>query len=57
MEHLSSTKADPVDPAAEVDQVDPAAEVDQEDPAVEVIEAQPLERKTVISMKQMAINA
>ena len=41
VEHLSSTKADQVDPAVEVDQVDPSATTDQVGLVVEAVEARP----------------
>ena len=53
MEHLSSTRADQVDPAVEVDQVDPSATTDQVGPGVEAVEARPSERKTVDCKQQV----
>ena len=53
MEHLSSTKADQVDPAVEVDQVDPLANTDQVGPVVGAVEARPSEGKTVDCKQQV----
>ena len=47
VEHLSSTRADQVDPAVEVDQVDPSATTDQVGPVVDAVEARPSVGKTV----------
>ena len=55
VEHLSSTKADQVDPAVKVDQVDPSANTDQVGPVVEAVEARPSEGKAVDCKQQVVM--
>ena len=55
MEHLSSPKADQVDPAVEVDRVDPLAPTGQVGPEVEAVEARPSEGKTVDCKQQVVM--
>ena len=52
---MSSTKANQVDPAAEVDQVDPSANTDQVGPVVKAVEARPSVGKTVDCKQQVVM--
>ena len=53
VEHLSSTRADQVDPAMEVDQVDPSANTDQVGLVVGAVEARSSVGKTVDCKQQV----